>query len=216
MTAVICATSSTRVRARRGCFPALPPSDSSGVTSPSSQWYAAGITAVRHEDCGPCTQLGVTMAERAGVNPAVLRAVLTDNPNAMPPDVALVWNFTRATLAHDAAADEYRDAIARRWGRRALISLAFAIAAARICARQIVDERASGNPGGGLLLERNSGKCQRVEKVLNAKNDGGDGDEHAADGDQALTRSGSISAHRNSRQDPAAAAEREFAEDDRP
>jgi hypothetical protein len=30
-------------------------------------WCAAGITAVRHEDCGPCTQLAVTMAERAGV-----------------------------------------------------------------------------------------------------------------------------------------------------
>jgi hypothetical protein len=29
----------------------------------------------------------------------------------MPPDVALVWKFTRATLAHDAAADECREAI---------------------------------------------------------------------------------------------------------
>ena len=93
---------------------------------------AAGITAVRHEDCGPCTQLAVTMAERAGVSPAVLRAVLADNPDAMPPDVALVWKFTRATLAHDAGADEYRDAIVKRWGRRALVSLAFAITAARI------------------------------------------------------------------------------------
>src|SRR5262245_55670032 len=64
---------------------------------PIEAWFAAGITAVRHEDCGPCTQLGVTMAERAGVNPAVLRAVLADNPDAMPPDVALVWKFTRAT-----------------------------------------------------------------------------------------------------------------------
>ncbi len=99
---------------------------------PIEPWYAAGITAVRHEDCGPCTQLGVTMAERAGVSPAVLRAVLTDNLDAMPPDVALVWKFTRATLAHDASADEYREAIVKRWGRRALISLAFAIAAARI------------------------------------------------------------------------------------
>ena len=99
---------------------------------PLEPWYAAGITAVRHEDCGPCTQLGVAMAERAGVNPAVLRAVLADNPEAMPPEVALVWKFTRATLAHDAAADEYRDAIVKRWGRQGLISLAFAIAAARI------------------------------------------------------------------------------------
>jgi len=95
-------------------------------------WCAAGITAVRDEDCGPCTQLGVTMAERAGVKPAVLRAVLADNPGAMPPDVAMVWKFTRATLAHDAAADLYREVIVKRWGRRALVSLAFAIAAARI------------------------------------------------------------------------------------
>jgi hypothetical protein len=99
---------------------------------PIEPWYAAGITAVRHEDCGPCTQLGVAMAERAGVSPAVLRAVLADDPGRMPPEVALVWKFTRATLAHDAAADEYRDAIVKRWGRRALVSLAFAITAARI------------------------------------------------------------------------------------
>jgi hypothetical protein len=99
---------------------------------PIEPWYAAGITAVRHEDCGPCTQLGVVMAERAGVSPSVLRAVLTDNPDAMPADVALVWKFTRATLAHDVAADEYREAIVQRWGQRALVSLAFAITASRI------------------------------------------------------------------------------------
>src|SRR5215467_4487139 len=102
------------------------------VDLPIDAWCAAGITAVRHEDCGPCTQLGISMAERAGVSPVVLRAVLADNPDAMPPDVALVWKFTRATLAHDAAADEYRDAIVKRWGRRALVSVAFAITAARI------------------------------------------------------------------------------------
>jgi hypothetical protein len=99
---------------------------------PLDVWSAAGITAVRHEDCGPCTQLGVSMAERAGVSPAVLRAVLADDVAAMPPDVALAWNFTRATLAHDPSADAYREAIVERWGRRALVSLAFAITAARI------------------------------------------------------------------------------------
>jgi len=99
---------------------------------PIEAWCAAGITAVRHEDCGPCTQLGVTMAERAGVSPAVLHAVLVEDAEAMPPDVVMVWRFTRATLAHDAAADAYREAIVKRWGRRALVSLAFAITAARI------------------------------------------------------------------------------------
>jgi hypothetical protein len=99
---------------------------------PIEAWCAAGITAVRHEDCGPCTQLAVTMAERAGVSPDVLRAVLADDPRAMPPDAALAWRFTRATLAHDAAADDYREVIVERWGRRAVVSLAFAITAARL------------------------------------------------------------------------------------
>jgi hypothetical protein len=99
---------------------------------PMEAWCAASLTAIRHEDCGPCTQLGVAMAERAGVSPAVLRAVLADNPEAMTPDVRLVWNFTQATLVHDAAADEYREEIIKRWGRRAVVSVAFAITAARI------------------------------------------------------------------------------------
>jgi hypothetical protein len=33
---------------------------------PIEAWCAAGITAVRHEDCGPCTQIGVTMAGTPG------------------------------------------------------------------------------------------------------------------------------------------------------
>jgi hypothetical protein len=93
---------------------------------------AAGITAVRHEDCGPCTQLGVSMAERSGVDPKVLRAVLMETPLMMPPDVALAWRFTRATLDHDPAADQYRDEIVRRWGKRAVVSLAFTILTARM------------------------------------------------------------------------------------
>jgi hypothetical protein len=99
---------------------------------PIEAWYAAGITAVRHEDCGPCTQLAVTMAERAGLSADVLRAILADDPRAMPADAALAWRFTRAVLAHDAAADDYREVIVERWGRRAVVSLAFALTAARI------------------------------------------------------------------------------------
>src|ERR687898_2351623 len=63
---------------------------------PVAVWAAAAITAVRHEDCGPCTQLGVSMAEKAGVDPKVLRAVLSEDPTAMPADVALAWRFAPA------------------------------------------------------------------------------------------------------------------------
>ena len=98
---------------------------------PLAAWTAAAITAVRHEDCGPCTQLGVQMAEQAGVDPTVLRAILSEDAAAMPDDVALAWRFTRAALDHDPAADEYRQEILRRWGPRAVISLAFAMVASR-------------------------------------------------------------------------------------
>src|SRR5215470_11143730 len=91
---------------------------------------AAGLTSVRSEDCGPCTQLGTAMAERQGVRPEILRAILTDDVTAMPDDVALAWRFTRAVLAHDPAADDYRAVILERWGPRALVSLAFAITTA--------------------------------------------------------------------------------------
>jgi hypothetical protein len=93
---------------------------------------AAGITAVRSEDCGPCTQLAITMAEQQGVGPEILRALVKDDEAAMPEEVALAWRFTRATLAHDAAADGYRDEIVRRWGPRAVVTLAFAITTARM------------------------------------------------------------------------------------
>jgi len=99
---------------------------------PAAAWAAAAITAVRHEDCGPCTQLGVSMAERAGVDAKILRAVLAEDPAAMPDDAALAWRFTRATIDRDPSADQYRDEIIRRWGPRAVISLAFAMVASRI------------------------------------------------------------------------------------
>jgi alkylhydroperoxidase family enzyme len=99
---------------------------------PLDALVAAGITAVRSEDCGPCTQLATAMAERQGVRPEILRAILNDEVAAMSDDAALAWRFTKAILAHDAAADDYRAVIHERWGPRAVVTLAFAITAARI------------------------------------------------------------------------------------
>ena len=99
---------------------------------PIEALVAASITAVRSEDCGPCTQLATAMAERRGVGPEILRAILKDDVAAMPDDVALAWRFTKATLAHDPAADDYRAVILERWGPHAVVTLAFAITTARI------------------------------------------------------------------------------------
>ena len=129
---------------------------------PVAALFAAGITAVRAEDCGPCTQLAVAMAEQQGVRPETLRALLKDDEAAMPEDVALAWRFTRATLAHDALADIVRHEIIRRWGPRAVVTLAFAITTARMyptvkyamghgktCSRVVVN-------GAPLIIDRAS------------------------------------------------------------
>lgn len=99
---------------------------------PAGARYAASVVGTAAEDCGPCTQLVTTMAEREGVKPDVLRAVLEGDESAMPPDVALAYRFARATLAHDPEADEFREEVVRKWGKRGLVSLAFAITASRL------------------------------------------------------------------------------------
>lgn len=99
---------------------------------PAEAWHAAKIAATLHEDCGPCTQLVVTMAERDGVDPALLRALLAGDEARMTGDAALGWRHARAVLVHDVAAAPLREEILRRWGPRALVSVAFAIAAGRL------------------------------------------------------------------------------------
>jgi hypothetical protein len=100
---------------------------------PPDALFAAKLAATMGEDCGPCTQLEVTMAERAGVNPETLCAIVSGNAAAMPENAALAWKFAQAVMARDIAeSDQLREKIIDRWGRRALISLALAIASGRI------------------------------------------------------------------------------------
>jgi hypothetical protein len=98
---------------------------------PRDACVAAGLVTTMAEDCGPCTQLGVTMAEREGVAPATIKAILAGDERAMTPEAALGYRFAQATLRHDPAADALRDEIVTRWGKQALVSLACEITAAR-------------------------------------------------------------------------------------
>jgi hypothetical protein len=100
---------------------------------PLEAWYAAKIASTLTEDCGPCTQLLVTMAERAGVRAESLRAILAGDAAAMPPDVALGFNFAKAVLRRDIEeSDRLRTEIVGKWGRKAVVSLAIVIAACRV------------------------------------------------------------------------------------
>jgi hypothetical protein len=62
----------------------------------------------------------------------VLRAIVSRDFEAMPEDVVLAVRFAEAVLRRDAGADDLREEIVRRWGKRALVSLAFGLTAARL------------------------------------------------------------------------------------
>jgi hypothetical protein len=99
---------------------------------PLEAWYATKLVGTLGEDCGPCTQLVAGMAEREGMDPGQIRAVLQRDRVAMTPETALGFRFAQAALAHDAQADELRGEVLQRWGGKALVSLAFALTSARI------------------------------------------------------------------------------------
>jgi hypothetical protein len=99
---------------------------------PIASYVAAGLVAVMAEDCGPCTQLGIAMAEREGVDPALLRAIVTRDFKAMPYKVALAARFAEASLQHAPEADDLRDEVVAQFGKRGLIGLSFAMLAARM------------------------------------------------------------------------------------
>ena len=101
--------------------------------APTEALAAAGIVGTLVEDCGPCTQISVDMALKAGIAPAVLQAILAGDTAAMGEDAALACAFAKASLARDIeAADPLRDRIVALWGRRGLTALALALTTARM------------------------------------------------------------------------------------
>jgi hypothetical protein len=99
---------------------------------PIDLYCAVGITGSLHADCGPCTQLGVTMALRQGVPGATIARIIRGNEDEMTEPTRLGVRFARSVLAHDPAADEYRAEILRRHGPRAVVSLSLALVASQM------------------------------------------------------------------------------------
>jgi len=99
---------------------------------PKDAWYAAKLVSMLQEDCGPCTQLLVDMAARDGRSPEMIRAVLQNDRQSMSDEVRLCVEFATAVLNRDPAADRLRQEVVERFGRRALISLAFALLSSKL------------------------------------------------------------------------------------
>lgn len=100
---------------------------------PDEAWYAAKITAARSEDCGPCTQLVADMALDDGVPTEIVRAILSDDVEAMGQKAALGWGLARGICErNDAMLDDAIREITQRWGAQAHSCLVAAIVGVRL------------------------------------------------------------------------------------
>lgn len=98
---------------------------------PSDAYAGATLTAAKEADCGPCLQLGVSMAEATGVKPQTIRAILERNYAKLSKETLLGVELALSTIARNGGGEEVRSEILKRWGRAGLVSLAYGIVTAQ-------------------------------------------------------------------------------------
>jgi alkylhydroperoxidase family enzyme len=96
--------------------------------------FAAKLVGALAEDCGPCTQLCVSMALEAGMPKDQIEAVLRRDPRAMNNDTVFAFRFADAVARRSADADEIRDVVRAQWGEKGVIDLTLALQMARMLA----------------------------------------------------------------------------------
>ena len=99
---------------------------------PIDAYCAARIAATLSEDCGPCTQLTVDMALKAGVEPQRVAALLRGDLEQAGPDAELGFRYGIAVAQNTHDAPSLAAEAERRFGKRALVSLAYAVASSRV------------------------------------------------------------------------------------
>ncbi len=99
---------------------------------PAEALYAVKLVAAIAEDCGPCTELVVRMAQEARVDDRQISAVLERRFEDMTPDTALGARFAEAVVLRNPVADEIRDQLRGRWGEEGMATLSLALAIGRV------------------------------------------------------------------------------------
>lgn len=98
---------------------------------PPEPHFVARIATVMQEDCGACAQLNITMAQRAGIDREVLRALVRK-----PAELAPILQDVRAhaiAVVGDGPQDPDRFArLQAAYGKEGMAELAICIAATRI------------------------------------------------------------------------------------
>lgn len=93
--------------------------------------HAVRLAAAMHEDCGPCLQLGITMALRAGVSESAIAHVICGEPTG-DAEADLVVALARAVLADAPDAVDLRERVVDRFGQDGLTAVAFALTGSRM------------------------------------------------------------------------------------
>jgi hypothetical protein len=99
---------------------------------PKEAYHLARIVATQAADCGTCVQSTVNIALSDGVRPEWIRAVVDHKPEALSSELKDVYEFVDHILHNTYQEDELREVLRKRYGDRALVDLAFAVAAAQV------------------------------------------------------------------------------------
>jgi hypothetical protein len=99
---------------------------------PVEATHLARIVATQSRDCGNCVQFCVNVALKDGMRPECIKAVIEHRPEALPPELQEIHEFTGHLLRHTYEEDALRESIRARYGDRGLLDLAYAIASAQV------------------------------------------------------------------------------------
>ena len=126
---------------------------------PPAVHFAAGIVAVMAEDCGPCTQLGIEMAEREGVDPACC----APSSRATSPPCPMRWRWRYASPKRHCAtrpeADDLREEVVRQFGKRGLIALVLRHDGGAVISHAEIRARSRPRLHAALHRRRERGRC---------------------------------------------------------
>ncbi len=100
--------------------------------APPSASYAAKLVGALTEDCGPCVQLNVAMAQEGGVSAETISAVLTGDRDAMDPETQLGYDFATAVVVRAPSRTALREQVQERWGEAGVVDLSIAVQIGRV------------------------------------------------------------------------------------
>ncbi len=95
-------------------------------------WFAAKLAAALSEDCGPCTQLCVDMAVRAGVSPQKMASLVRGDIDAAGDDAAFGYRYGMAVATNSPTSLDLVEQAGKRYGDKGRVSLALVVAATRV------------------------------------------------------------------------------------